>query len=81
MFHPLLPSLNEVKDADIEAKINELSNKYFMAARSGNGGLCSQIAMTLEQYKDEQRRRSHEKSKKVTVRDQDKDLDDLINVN
>lgn len=80
MFHPLLQNVSELKDLDIENKINELTRKYSVAARSGNGGLCSQILLVLEDFKAEQRRRLSERSK-VSVRNQDKDLDDLINVN
>lgn len=80
MFHPLLNNVSEMKDLDLENKINELSRKYSVAARSGNGELCSQILMILGEYKSELQRRYLERSK-VSVRNQDKDLDDLINVN
>jgi hypothetical protein len=80
MFHPLLPNVSELKDLDLENKINELGRKYSFAARSGNSGLCSQILLVLEDYKAEQQRRLSERSK-VSVKNQDKDLDDLINVN
>lgn len=81
MFNPLIPDLKNVKDQDLEIKINDLTKKYFIAARSGNGDLCNQIALTIEQYKDEQRRRIFEKSTKVQVNKEDRDLDNLINVN
>lgn len=80
MFHPLLPSLTEVKDQDLEVKISELSRKYSIAARMGDGGLCSQIILALEEYKAEQQRRMAAKTM-VSMKNQDKDLDDLINVN
>lgn len=81
MFHPLLPDLKDVKDADLESKITELSKKYLVASQSGNGYLCDQILLILNQYKDEQKKRFSEKNKKVTVKDQDRDLDKLININ
>jgi hypothetical protein len=80
MFHPLLPNVSELKDLDLENKITELSRKYSIAARSGNGGLCSQILLVLEDYKAEQQRRLMERTK-VSMKNQDKDLNDLINVN
>jgi hypothetical protein len=80
MFHPLLPNIAEIKDLDLENKITELGRKYTFAARSGNGSLCSQILLVLEEYKAEQQRRLMERSK-VSIKNQDKDLDDLINVN
>lgn len=80
MFHPLLNNLTELKDLDIENKISELGRKYSVAARSGNSGLCSQILIVLEEFKAEQQRRLLARSK-ISVKNQDKDLDDLINVN
>ena len=75
MFNPLLPDLTLIKDQDLENTISDLTRKYYIAARSGNGMLSSQISVTLEQYKDEQRRRMMEKSR-VSARNQDKDQDD-----
>lgn len=80
MFNPLLGNLTEIKEQDLEIKITELGKKYSIAARMGDGGLCNQILVTLEQYKAEHRARLQEKSK-ISMRNQDKDLDDLINVN
>jgi len=80
MFHPLLPNTNDLKDADLELKIAELSKKYTIAAKSGNGGLCSQILLALGEYKAEQQRRFSSRNK-VAVQNQDKDLDNLININ
>jgi len=80
MFHPLLPNVSELKDLDLENKITELGRKYTFAARSGNSGLCSQILLVLEEYKAEQQNRLLARSK-VSMKNQDKDLDDLINVN
>lgn len=81
MFHPLMPDLKDVKDVDLESKITELGKKYLIAAKSGNGYLCDQILVALEQYKDEQKRRFSEKNKQVTIKDQNRDLDDLIKTN
>lgn len=79
LYNPLLPDLTTIKDQDLENTISDLSRKYHISARYGNGGLCAQIAVTLEQYRDEQRRRLLEKSR-ISVKNQDKDIDDLINV-
>lgn len=80
MFNPLLPDLSTVKDQDLENIIIDLSRKYHIAARSGNGALCNQISITLEQYKDEQRQRNIQKNNNLNIRNQNKDLDDLIKV-
>jgi hypothetical protein len=79
MFHPLIAPPTELKDADLEQKILDLSKKYFIAARMGQGGVCDQLSMALDMYKQEQGRRQRE-STKTLVKNQDKDLDDLINV-
>jgi hypothetical protein len=52
--------------------------KYSIAARSGQSGVCQQIAVILESYKDEQRRRQIQANKKLS--EQNKNLDDFINV-
>ena len=77
MFNPLLPDISKLKNEDLENKINELMRKYVIAARSGQGVVCNQISLILETYKDEQRRRYAEASRKVV---QNKDLDDYINI-
>jgi len=45
----------------------------------GQGGVCQQIIIALEMYKDEQMRRQQENMKN-SMKKQNKDLDDLINV-
>jgi hypothetical protein len=78
MFNPLLQDLASFKNEDIDNKINELMRKYSIAARSGQSGVCQQIAVILESYKDEQRRRQIQANKKLS--EQNKNLDDFINV-
>jgi hypothetical protein len=80
MFHPLLANPSKLKDKDLEEKIQDLSKKYHMAARLGQGGMCQQIIMALEVYKTEQQQR-YKQTNKVMVNKQEKGLDDLINVN
>lgn len=77
MFNPLLSDISKIKNEDLENKINELMRKYLIAAKSGQGAVCNQINVILEAYKEEQRRRYIESSKKSI---QNKDLDDFINV-
>ena len=77
MFNPLLPDLSAIKNEDLENKITELMQKYFIAVRSGMGGVCEQINVILEAYKDEQRRRHAQSSQKIL--NQNKHLDDYIN--
>jgi hypothetical protein len=77
MFNPLLPDLSKIKNEDIDSKITELMQKYFQAAKFGQGGLCQQIGVILEVYKEEQHRR-HELATRKTVQNQN--LTDYINV-
>lgn len=78
MFNPLLPDLSLFKNEDIDNKITDLMKKYTVAARAGQGGVCSQISIILECYKDEQRRRYNIANQKLI--NQNKNLDDYINV-
>jgi hypothetical protein len=79
MYHPLVNDPRKIKDQELEDKIQELSRKYHYAAKMGQGGLCSQILTTLDMYKSELQRRQMESIKNL-VSKQNKDLDDLINV-
>jgi len=79
MFHPLISDLKKIKDHDLENKIVDLSSKYNIAASMGMGGVCGQILATLEMYREELTNRQAEKMK-AAMKKQNKDLDDLINV-
>ncbi len=68
-----------LKDADLENKILDLTKKYHIAARMGQGAVCDQIVTILGSLKEEQLRRGREMLKK-TQSSQDKNLDDLIKV-
>lgn len=78
MFNPLLSDLSKIKNEDLELKITELLKKYTIAAKFGQGGVCQQISVVLEAYKDEQKRRYAESAKKLA--NQSKNFDDYINV-
>lgn len=79
MFHPLSEDPRKLKDQDLDNKIQELSKKFHLAARMGQGGVCNQILSILDMYKEESRRRQAENMQSI-VKKQNKDLDDLINV-
>jgi hypothetical protein len=80
MYNPLMANPAEFKDAELDNKINELSRKYHIAARSGQGMACQQIIVILESLKYEQQRRRSE-SLKTSNNGKDSNLDDLININ
>ena len=75
-MHPLVNDLSGLKDAELEAKINDLTRKYFM---SYNPGVQAQMVAVLDSYKEElDKRRRAEYDKMMNNRD--KGLDKLINV-
>ena len=78
MFNPLLGDISKLKNEDLENKITELMQKYSIAARSGQGQVCTQIVNILEYYKEEQTKRYLDANKKLI--NQNKNLDDFINV-
>lgn len=78
MFHPLINDLRGIKDQDLELKVVELTKKYQIAARMGQGMAAHQLALLIEIYKEEVHKRQDESLKKLASKD--KDLDDLINV-
>lgn len=80
MYNPLIIDLDQKKDIDLEKSINDLSKKYIMAAKTGNGTLCFQLQTIIEQYKEELKNRNLNRSKKINVNDQDTDLGNLINI-
>lgn len=79
LFNPLLGNPADLKDADLEAKINELTRKYTIAARTGMNQVLPQLAIALNMYRDELTKRGQE-SLKTTARKNNGNLDDLINV-
>jgi hypothetical protein len=79
MFHPLLEDLSKIKDADLENKILDITKKYHIAIRLGQGSVAQQIIMVLDVYRAEQSKRQ-QLSMQSTMKKQNKDLDDLINV-
>jgi hypothetical protein len=75
-MHPLVNDLSGLKDAELEAKINDLTRKYFM---SYNPGVQAQMVAVLDSYKEElDKRRRAEYDKMMNNRD--KGLDKLINI-
>jgi hypothetical protein len=75
-MHPLVSTFDGVKDAELEAKVNDLSKKYFMTQ---NPGVKAQIAAVLESYKQELAQRRQAEWQKL-MNNRDKGLDKLINV-
>jgi len=77
MFHPFQDDPQQLTDTELTQKISELSKKYTQAARLGKGQLLTQLQTFVTIYRDELRRRAMQP---IKTNDQDKDLDQLINV-
>jgi hypothetical protein len=77
MIHPLAEDFSQLKDTEIENKIQELGKKYFQCA---NPAVQHQITLFLDMYKTELAvRRARVWQEQYQKRDTD--LDSLINVN
>lgn len=80
MFNPLIENPSKLKDQDLENKILDLSRKYGIAMRLGQGGVAQQIVLTLDAYRSEQQTRQIESMKTIQEKQKKQGLDDLINV-
>lgn len=80
MFNPLLEDPSKLKDQDLEKKILDLSHKYNLALRLGQGGLAQQIVINLEAYKMEFHSRQQAAMKIIQEKQKKQGFDDLINV-
>lgn len=76
MLHPLAEDYTQLKDTELEAKIQDLSRKYFMA---NNPSVKQQIAIFLDIYRNEMSARRAKQIQQLYQK-RDKDLDKLINV-
>ena len=77
MEHPLIGSLDELTLEELGARINELGKKLGIAARSGNGHLCNQIRMAMENYQNMYQQKLQDSYKKAQG---DTNFDDKINI-
>ena len=76
MIHPLVEDFSQLKDLEIETKLQDLSKKYW---QTSNPSVKQQISIFIELYKTEL---SFRRAKLVEQQYQkrDKDLDNLIKV-
>lgn len=75
-MHPLVNNLSTFKTSELEAKINDLTKKYFMTS---NPGIQAQMATILDTYKEELSIRQQAEWQQA-VESRNKGLDKLINV-
>jgi len=73
MFHPIEENLNNYTTPQLENRMQDLSKKFFMTR---NPEVKNQMATLIEMYRLELRSRYAQEMAK----NQDKDLDNLINV-
>lgn len=76
-MHPLVGDLSDVKDGELETKIQELTKKYFMTY---NVDLRMQVAAVLDMYKEELDARRSKQWKTQMENNSNKGLDKLINI-
>jgi len=77
MIHPLAEDFSELKDAEIEVKVQELTRKFFM---THNPQVQKQLSLFLDLYQEELRSR-RAKMWQQQYQNRDQGLDKLINVN
>jgi len=76
-MHPLAEDFSQLKDNEVEERIQDLSKKYWT---THNPGVQRQIILFMDMYKTElQSRRAKQLNQLYQKRN--KDLDNLINVN
>lgn len=64
MEHPLISSLGSLTIDELSNQISELNKKLGIAQRMGNGWLCDQLRMALENYQNQLRVKTDEALKK-----------------
>lgn len=77
MEHPLIGSLDELTLEELSSKINELTKKLSIATRSGNGHLCNQIRMAMENFQNKYQEKLKESYSKAQG---NTNFDDKINI-
>jgi hypothetical protein len=77
MEHPLIGQLDELTLEELSSRINELGKKLGIAARTGNGHLCNQIRMAMENYQNKYQEKLQDSYKKAQG---DSNFDDKINI-
>jgi len=74
-MHPLAEDYSKLKDSEIDARIQDLSRKYW---QSSNPGVQHQISLFLDLYKEELRHRQAKTWQQHQTKSPE--LDKLINV-
>ena len=80
MYNPLLGDPAKLKDTELEERVIELSKKYQIAARTGMNQVIPQILVALNTYREEMSKRSSAALQSATKKNNNGNLDDLINI-
>lgn len=80
MYNPLLGDPSKLKDTELEERVIELSKKYQIAARTGMNQVIPQILTALGIYREEMSKRSAAALQAATKKNNNGNLDDLINI-
>lgn len=77
MEHPLIGDISSLTTEEVATKISELNKKLVIAGRTGNGHLCNQIRMAIENYQNLYNHRLEEQYRKQAG---DRDFSDKIDI-
>ena len=80
MYNPLLGNPADLKDGELEERIIELTKKYQIAARTGMNQVIPQLLIALNTYRQELSQRSAAALQNATKKNNNGNLDDLINI-
>jgi len=80
MIHPLQENLSNLKDNEIEEKLNELTKKMVVAQRIGNQELLTQVQTFVTIYREEMSNRYRRTMMNSSQELEKGDLDQLVNV-
>lgn len=77
MFNPLIQDAQDLTEAQLEVKLQELHRKFW---QTSNSSVKDQIAAIIDTYKEELYTRREQQKLKDQDKDDDSGLDNLINV-
>lgn len=77
MEHPLIGDISGFTTEELATKISELNKKLNIAGRTGNGHLCNQIRMAIENYQNLYNQRLEEQYRRQSG---DRDFSDKIDI-
>jgi len=64
MEHPLVSNLDSLTIDELNSKMSELHKKLGIAQRMGNGWLCEQLRMAIENYQNKFQEKNNDLLKK-----------------